>query len=194
MAVAAARLTAEEYLATTDGSPGMQLIDGEIVVTDPAFRHQRIVGEIYRLLANWLAAHPGHGETGMGGNFHLDDRNVFVPDVWWTPEERRPGRDAGRYAGPPALGVEVRSPSTWRYDVGTKMRTYEREGMSELWLVDTPADTVLVFRRSSPAEPCVPATQAGPGFDVSLELVGGEALTTPLLPGLELDLAALFDR
>jgi len=185
MAVAAARLTAEEYFATTDESPGVQLIDGEIVVNEPTFRHQRLVGEIFRLLANWLSGHPGHGEAGLGGNFHLDDANVFVPDVWWTPGDRRPGRASGRYAGPPALAVEVRSPSTWRYDVGTKKQTYEREGISELWLVDTPVDTVLVFRRSYPA---------AAGFDVALELVAGEVLTTPLLPGFELDLAALFDR
>ncbi len=185
MAVAAARLTAEEYFATTDESPGMQLIDGEIVVNDPTFRHQRLVGEIHRLLANWLAADPGSGEAGLGGNFHLDDRNVFVPDVWWTPQDRRPGRRSGRYAGPPALAVEVRSPSTWRYDVGAKKRTYEREGLRELWLVDTPVDTVLVFRRSYPA---------AAGFDVALELVAGEVLSTPLLPGFGLDLAGLFDR
>ena len=185
MAVAAARLTAEEYFATTDESPGMQLIDGEIVVNDPTFRHQRLVGEIHRLLANWLAADPGSGEAGLGGNFHLDDRNVFVPDVWWTPEDRRPGRASGRYAGPPALAVEVRSPSTWRYDVGAKKRTYEREGLRELWLVDTPVDTVLVFRRSYPA---------AAGFDVALELVADDVLSTPLLPGFGLDLAGLFDR
>ena len=185
MAVAATRLTAEEYFATTDESPGVQLIDGEVVVNDPTFRHQRLVGEIYRLLANWLGDNPGHGEAGLGGNFHIDDRNVFVPDVWWTPEDRRPGRASGRYAGPPELAVEVRSASTWRYDVGTKKRTYEREGLSELWLVDSPVDTVLVFRRSFPT---------ASGFDVALELVAGEMLTTPLLPGFELDLAALFDR
>jgi len=79
----------------------------------------------------------------------------------------------------------VRSPSTWRYDVGTKKRSYEREGISELWLVDIPVDTVLVFRRSYPVSA---------GFDVALELVAGEVLSTPLLPELGLDLAALFDR
>ncbi len=185
MALAAARLTAEQYFAIPVESPGMQLIDGEIVVTDPTFRHQRIAGEIYRLLSNWVEANPGHGEAGLGGNFHMDERNVFAPDVWWVPDDRRPGRTAGRYPGPPDLAVEVRSPSTWRYDVGTKKRTYEREGIVELWLVDTRADTVLVFRRSF---------RAATGFDVALELEAGEVLSTPLLPGFGIDLAALFDR
>ena len=75
--------------------------------------------------------------------------------------------------------------STWRYDVGVKKRTYERLGLAELWLVDTASDTVLVYRRSS-AEAAE--------FDVELELEVGESLTTPLLPGFSVDLAALFDR
>lgn len=185
MALTSTRLTAEEYFALPPTDKRTQLIDGEIVVTEPGLRHQRITGEIYRLVANWLADNPGHGEAGMPVDVHLDDRNVFAPDVWWVPEEARPARDATRIVGPPALAVEVRSPSTWRYDLGAKKTTYERLGLSELWLVDTASDTVLVYPRSSPG---------APEFDVALELAAGESLTTPLLPGFELDLAELFDR
>ena len=83
------------------------------------------------------------------------------------------------------MAVQVRSPSTWRYDIGTKKGTYERLGVAELWLVDTAADEILVYRRSSPnvAE-----------FDVALELTTTDSLTTPLIPGFSLDVAALFDR
>ncbi|MGH9266518.1 MAG: Uma2 family endonuclease, partial [Acidimicrobiales bacterium] len=116
---------------------------------------------------------------------HLDDYNVFAPDVLFVLESDRPGRDDKRIVGPPALAVEVRLPSTWRYDVGAKKNTYERLGLAELWLVDTQADSVLVYRRSSPE-----AAQ----FDVALELTAGESLTTPLIPGFALDLAELFDR
>ncbi len=49
--------------------------------------------------------------------------------------------------------VDVRSPSTWRYDIGTKKSVYEREGLPELWLVDTDAGVLLVFRRSTPKAP-----------------------------------------
>lgn len=62
---------------------------------------------------------------------------------------------------------------------------YEQLGLAELWLVDTAADVVLVYRRSSPKA----AT-----FDVASELPAGESLATPLLPGFSLDLASLFDR
>ena len=185
MALTSTRLTADEYFALPPTEQRTQLINGEIVVTEAALRHQRIAGEIYRLLTNWLIEHPGHGEAGILVDVHLDDFNVFAPDVWWVPDDDKPAREAKRIVGPPALAVEVRSPSTWRYDVGVKKRTYERLGLTELWLVDTASDTVLIYRRSSPE---------AAEFDVELELEVGESLTTPLLPGFSLDLAALFAR
>ena len=173
MALTSSRLTAEEYFALPPTEKRTQLIDGEIVVTEPSVRHQRITGEIYRLIAAWLRDHPGHGEAGIPVDVHLDERNVYAPDVWWVPEAARPARDAKRVVGPPALAIEVRSPWTWRHDVGTKKRTYERRGLAELWLVDTESDTVLVYRRSSPE---------AAEFDVELELGAGESLTSPSCP------------
>jgi len=85
----------------------------------------------------------------------------------------------------PDLAVEVRSPSTWRYDIGLKKGAYERHGLPELWLVDTDADAVLVFRRSEPTAPT---------FDVSLELAREDDLRSPLLSGFVLPVAALFPR
>jgi len=185
MALTSTRFTADEYFALPPTEQRTQLIDGEVVVTEASIRHQRIMLEIGFLLTTWLRARPGHGEAGYPVDVHLDDRNVFAPDVWWVPEHERPTRDARRIVGPPALAVEVRSPSTWRYDVGAKKATYERLGLVELWLVDTAADVVLVYRRSSP--------EAGE-FDVALEVAVGESLTTPLLPGFAIDLTELFDR
>ena len=77
--------------------------------------------------------------------------------------------------------VEVRSPSTWRHDIGPKKAGYEAMGVRELWLVDF--TSVLVFRRSDPKRP---------DFDVSLELTPDETLTSPLLLGFALPLADLY--
>ncbi|MDQ4098476.1 MAG: Uma2 family endonuclease [Actinomycetota bacterium] len=179
------KITAEEYFALDLPERHTQLINGEIVVNKPALAHQRIAGEFYLLLTQWCRAEPGRGEAGLEVDVHLDEFNVYAPDVWWVREERIPSRDALRIVGPPDLCVEVRSPSTWRYDVGTKKRVYEATGLPELWLVDTNADTVLVFRRLSP--------QAA-AFDVELELGRGQRLTSPLLPDLAIDLTELFER
>jgi Uma2 family endonuclease len=185
MAVTTSRLTADEYFALDLPERHTQLVNGEIVVNEPSLRHQRITGEIFALLREWTGAEPGRGEAGMPVDVHLDDYNVYAPDVWWVAGERIPSRDALRIVGPPDLAVEVRSPSTWRHDVGTKKRVYEATGLPELWLVDTDADSVLVYRRTTPDA----AT-----FDVELELGRGEQPASPLLPGLAIDLAELFDR
>jgi Uma2 family endonuclease len=78
---------------------------------------------------------------------------VYAPDVLWYRAERAPEIDDKAPYTIPDLAVEVRSPSTWRYDIGTKKSVYEREGLPELWLVDTDAGVLLVFRRSTPKAP-----------------------------------------
>jgi Uma2 family endonuclease len=184
MVVTGQRLTAEEYLARPEDH-FTQLIDGEIVVAEPTLGHQDIVGFIYRRLMDWTDEGPGRGRAGIPVNVVLDEANVFGPDVWWVAEEHRPGPEADNLYGPPDLVVEVRSPTTWRYDVGAKKATYERHGLPELWLVDTKSESVLVYRRSAAA-----VTE----FDVALELAAGEILTSPLLVGFALPVSEVFAR
>lgn len=68
--------------------------------------------------------------------------------------------------------------------MGPKLRRYEAAGTAELWLVDPPAWTVLVFRRDGG-----PGTA---GFGTALEVAGGD-LTSPLLPGFALPVTGLFE-
>jgi Uma2 family endonuclease len=113
----------------------------------------------------------------------LDDHNYYEPDLLWYGAGRE-RRGSGTLLHPlPDIAVEIRSPSTWRYDIGAKKTRYEQHGLPELWLVDTAADEVIVFRRSQPKAPT---------FDVSLELARGDAVTSPLLPGFALALDELF--
>jgi len=81
------------------------------------------------------------------------------------------------------LPWRVRSPSTWRYDIGAKKAAYECHGLPELWLVDTAAEVVLVFRRSA---------QDARAFDQALELDRDGRLASPLLPGFQLAVTELF--
>ena len=178
------RLSAEDYLSR-DFPPRTQLIGGEVVVNDPVLRHQRITVYVIRRLADWVDGAPARGEAGIGSDWVVTDRDVFVPDVWWLREDRRPVRDAARVIGVPDLAVEVRSPSTWRYDLGPKRAAYEQAGTVELWLVDAESQTVIVNRRSSPE---------ADHFDVLLELGGGDTLASPLFPGLGIEIDEVFDR
>lgn len=180
------RLTADEYLTRREWPPFTELIGGELVVNQASDYHQWLVGELYALLREWARAAPGRGRAGLSVDVRVDEHDVYAPDVWWNAGPGgRPSRDSVYLATPPDLAVEVRSPSTWRYDLGPKKTRYEAQGLPELWLVDWLAGTVLIYRRSAPG---------APAFDVALELGRGEALTSPQLPGFALDLAALFDE
>lgn len=179
-------MTAEEFFATTDGQPRAQLIDGELVVVNsPAARHNRVINRLLRRYWSHADSYTGCGEVGTSGDVAIGEHNVFVPDLWWVPDDQRLADDQCRFPSPPPLVVEVRSPSTWRYDVGPKLRHYEAAGVDEVWLVDTAADVVLVYRRSR---------ADNPSFDIALELTADDTLTTPLVPGWEVVLGELFGR
>lgn len=178
----AQRITADEYLAL-DLEPGHELVDGQIVVSQPLLAHARLSMRLIRALDDWVRAAPSRGFLTIPIDVKLDDRNVYAPDLLWYSEQRTPASDEPWPYPLPDLAIEIRSPSTWRYDVGTKKRVYEREGLPELWLVDGEAGVVLVFRRS---------LSAAPVFDVELELDRSATLTSPLLPDFALDVGAVL--
>lgn len=178
-------LTADEFLALEPLPSGArrQLVEGEVVVNEPTWMHGDSQQTILFALITWVRAASGRGAAHMPVDVKLDGRNVYGPDVVWYREGRVPARRDPPPYPPPDLVVEVRSPSTWRFDIGAKKRNYERHGVAGLWLVDTAADVVLVFRRSS---------ATAPTFDVSEELDAQATLTSPLLPGFALAVAEIF--
>ena len=177
-------LSAEEFLARDDWPRTAQLISGEVIVDQPALPHQLILGKLHARMLAWSEAEPGRGLPGLSVDLTLGPSDVYAPDLWWIREERRPERGATALPALPDLVVEVRSPSTWRYDIGVKRGQYEARGIAELWLVDTKARRVLVNRRSSPSV----AT-----YDETLEIGDGADVTSPQLPGFSVPARALFD-
>lgn len=178
-------MTAEEFLARPERTSATrsELIDGELVTSEPTWNHNNAQMAIASALQVWSRSASSRGRAGLPLDVQFDDDNVYVPDVVWYREGRVPPRDAPPPYPVPDLAVEVRSPSTWRFNIGLKKDIYERDGVAELWLVDTAADVVLVFRRSTPE---------APRFDVALELDSGETLTSPLLPGFALAVSEVF--
>ena len=177
-------MTAQEYLANPDETIRSELVEGEVIVQEPNATHQIVLRDLFVAVHAWAQAEPGRGDVSWPLDVLIDERNVFAPDLMWYPEGRAPVRGDERPFPLPALAVEVRSPSTWRYDIGAKKAAYERNGLAELWLVDTRASELFVFRRSAPA--C-------PSFDVALELAPQDRLASPLLPGFALSVGKLID-
>ncbi|MGE4427819.1 MAG: Uma2 family endonuclease, partial [Solirubrobacteraceae bacterium] len=144
---------------------------------------QLVVLNLAIALRTWTTEQDGRGFVTLNIDTGIDDATVLAPDLQWYAA----GRDLPGLDEPPwplgDLVIEVRSPSTWHIDVGRKRAIYEHEAVRELWLVDPPARSVLVFRRSA---------EGTRTFDVTAETGGGDALTTPLLPGFALVVAGLF--
>ncbi len=175
--------TAEDFFALPEEPRHrrVELIGGRIVMHDPKQVHQLVVRNIMLALDVWVVG-GGHGHVIFSQSLHLTDRDVLSPDtLWWADSSRV---DQSTSVQPvPDLVAEVRSPSTWAYDVGVKRRLYEEHGVGELWLVDVDARAVLVARRSAPEHPA---------FDVELVLRPPEALTSPALSGFERSVEDLF--
>ncbi len=185
MGATATRMTAEQYYAVTVEGDRKQLVEGEIVVNDPKLIHALLQGRLMHALHTWAEAGTRRGQAFMPTDVRIDEHNVYGPDLLWFSADHLP-TDLDAYPERlPDLCAEIRSASTWRYDIGAKKRTYEAGGLAELWLVDDAAKTVRVYRRSAPGSRT---------FDVALELATGEQLTSPQLPGFAFSLAEFFRR
>jgi Uma2 family endonuclease len=179
------KLTYDDLLQMPDDGLRHELIDGEHYVTaSPNLRHQRLLGRLHIAIAKWLESNPD-GEVFVAPvDVVFSQPNVVVPDLLYVSHAR--GRDVltpAHVRGAPDLVVEIGSPSTRKRDETLKRRLYERTGVSEYWVVDPDLDVVRVYARATPQDP----------FSRPRELSAdtGDVLTTPLLPGLEIALAAL---
>jgi Uma2 family endonuclease len=180
------KVSADEFFAMTWLPRIAELIDGEVVVNSPSFRHQRVADQLLHRLLTWVEASPGRGVVCTTVDVKLDRDNVYCPDLFWFSDDRAPDIDEVRLPRLPDLAIQVLSPSTRRNDLGTKRTRYEEQGLRELWLVDPlpGADPVVrVFRRSSPERT---------SFDLNLTLRVDDVLTSPLLEGFSVKVRELL--
>ena len=178
------KLTYDDFVLFPDDGLRHELIDGEHYVTpSPNTKHQKVLGNLYLLVGQWLRAHPV-GELFLAPfDVVFTPTDVVEPDLLYMSNERAAEilTDAN-VQGVPELVVEIGSPGTRRRDETVKRALYERAGVSEYWVVDPELDVVRIYRREGerfarPAE---------------LSAEAGDVLTTTLLPGLALQLADIF--
>jgi Uma2 family endonuclease len=155
-----------------------EIIDGELIVSpSPTSRHQDIVGSLYRRIADYLDDNPVGRVFISPLDTILASEEVLQPDILYVGNERK-HIIGPRIHGAPDLAIEVISETSRRRDEVRKRELYEQFGVREYWLVDPEADKVTVYRMS------------GGAFDAGAIVRG--TLTTPLLPGLEIDLTRVF--
>lgn len=125
----------------------VELIDGVVYdMETPAFGHQKLAGEIYRQIANYIVDNNGACEVGISPidvQLDGDDRTVVQPDVLILCDHEKILK--GRVFGAPDFILEVVSPSTKRKDYFKKLEKYENAGVREYWILDPYKRQLLVF-------------------------------------------------
>ena len=181
---AGVKLTYDDFVRFPDDGKRHELIDGEHYVTpSPNTRHQRILGRLHLVIGSWLETHRLGQVFFAPYDVVFTNIDVVEPDLLYFSNARAAEVITPQHArGAPELVVEVGSPGTRKRDETIKRRLYQRQGVSEYWIVDPKLEVIRVFRRE------------GLSFERVVELTreSGDILTTPLLPGLQIPLERIF--
>lgn len=136
-----------------------ELHDGDPISMSPAPAtvHQRVVGELYRQIANFLVDRPCQVfvapfdvRLAPRDATHEQVDTVVQPDITVICDDA--GLDDRGFQGSPDWVIEVLSPATSARDQITKLRLYENAGVQHYWLVHPTEHVVTVYSRSDPSE------------------------------------------
>lgn len=147
-------------------------------LASPKYAHQKM------LLNFSYAFHDSCGNEGeilvAPMDVHLDEDNIFQPDVIYIAKERLDIVHDGFVYGVPDLVVEILSDSTGRRDKTIKKTVYERFGVKEYWLADPVYRTLdqFVLRDGR--------------YMLEATLSEGDTLASPTIPCLTIDLDKIF--
>lgn len=138
--------TIEDYFSVPDDIR-VELIDGVFYdMGASVFEHQKIAGEIYRQIANYIMERNGKCEVGIAPvdvQLDCDDKTMVQPDVLIFCNNEKLVK--GRIFGAPDFVLEVISPSTKRKDYFKKLEKYENAGVREYWILDPYKKQLIVF-------------------------------------------------
>jgi Uma2 family endonuclease len=152
--------------------PGMTAAHNELAVTLDSMLLSQLDRAAYRVRID-------------AGRLQRPEATYFIPDVFVVPTAYViPLMDQQDvlevYGQPLPLVVEVWSRSTGEYDVEEKLAVYKQRGDLEIWRIHPYERTLTAWRRLSDGS-----------YD---ETIHHEGVVSPTaLPGVEIDLAALFD-
>ncbi|MDD6207267.1 MAG: Uma2 family endonuclease [Clostridiales bacterium] len=138
--------TVDDYRALPE-EKRVELIDGYFYdMSAPTFLHQRIGGEVYRQIANFIMEHEGDCQPLIAPvdiQLDCDEKTMVQPDVailcadgkirWWG------------VFGAPDFILEIISPSTKRKDYTKKLTKYMAAGVREYWILDPYQKKLLVY-------------------------------------------------
>lgn len=146
------RFTYREYLQWPEGER-WELVDGvaHAMGPAPARRHQVIVGELFRQIANALKGRecqvfvaPFDVRLPKGNEADEEIDTVVQPDIVVVYDGNK--LDERGCRGAPDWIIEVVSPSSESRDQILKRDLYQRVGVREYWIVRPEERQVIVYR------------------------------------------------
>jgi Uma2 family endonuclease len=173
--------TYEDLFDLPDDGRRYEIIEGVLYeMPAPNMEHAELISNlILRVL--WPVVEP------IGGRVYTAPLDVFLrganpvqPDVFVLLPEQFGHKSKRGVEGPPALIVEVLSPSNPEHDRATKRLLYARAGVPEYWLVSPETATVEVL------------VLDGDSYRTHARVAGDELLTSPTLPALACPASVVF--
>lgn len=138
--------TIDDYRALPE-EQRVELIDGYFYdMSAPTPLHQRIGGEVYRQIANFIMDNEGECQPFIAPvdiQLDCDEKTMVQPDVVILCQDDKV-KKWGIY-GAPDFVLEVISPSTKRKDYTKKLSKYMAAGVREYWILDPYQRKLLVY-------------------------------------------------
>ncbi len=179
MSTVARPLTYEDLEQLPDDGKRYEILDGRLIeLTSPSVAHQRVLRRLLRWLDHFVTEHDLGEVFSAPLDVRLAPHNIVQPDLVFVSYASFGVVQDRPIEGAPDLLVEILSPSTRERDQGQKLEIYARHGVREYWTVDTDNQTLTVF------------ALVDHGYEAVTQDDG--IARSAVLPGLTIDLAALF--
>ena len=141
------RLYTVEDLTNLPEKMRVELIEGRLhYMSTPDITHQRISGELFYSIHQYIRSKGGSCETLLPPLGVLIDKNIFnylIPDLMVVCDPAKI-RSHGIY-GAPDWVIEIVSPSSRQADYIIKMQKYRSAGVCEYWIIDPDEKKVTVY-------------------------------------------------
>jgi len=176
--------TYEDYLTWSDDER-WEIIHGELYSMSPAPtpRHQRILIECGRQIANFLIdkpcqVYPAPIDVRLPSDSGLND-TVVQPDLSIICDPHK--IDAQGCIGAPDVVFEILSPSTAVRDLQIKLSLYESHGVKEYWIIQPNDEIVQLYRLDTNGR-----------YAKAQIFIQPQKIPSGVIEGLIIDLKALF--
>jgi Uma2 family endonuclease len=174
-------LTYDDYCLLPNDGNRYEILDGELSVTPaPGTRHQTVLGNLHRLLANYVVANQLGKVFIAPTDLLLAPTTVVQPDLIFIGNDRRHIITERAIEGPPTLVIEILSPTTHRTDRLIKAQLYAKHNVSNYWLIDPDQRTLEAYELVIDH------------YDMTASARDVEVFAPSLFPGLSIQLPDLW--